>query len=249
MTLEVDQVVVKRGSTEIGPITFSVQKGEVLSICGKNGSGKTSSLYGITGMIRRQSGKVVIDGVPSENFRPREMARKMTLVQQEMPVPMSFTVKDVMEISAYSRGNDRNELMHALETCRISKLSGRDFATLSGGEKRMVSIAAAIYQDTDYIMLDEPTSFLDIDRIHLLSGIIDRMKSAGKSIVCVIHDINFASSVSDSMLLMKDGKMIACGRKGDIMTVENMERTYDAEFRSYSSPEGLRFYPVFRDDL
>lgn len=249
MTLDVDQVVVRRGITEIGPITFRVNKGEVLSICGKNGSGKTSSLYGITGMIRKQSGSVMIDGISSDTLRPREMARKITLVQQELPVPMSFTVKDVMEISAYSRGNDRNELMNALETCGISKLSGRDFATLSGGEKRMVSIAAAIYQDADYMLLDEPTSFLDIDRIHMLTKIIGRMKNVGKSIICVIHDVNFASSISDSMMLLKDGKTIAYGRKEDIMTVENMEKAYDAEFRSYSSPEGLRFYPVFPEDL
>ena len=192
MTLEVDQIVVRRGSMEIGPISFEVRNGEILSICGKNGSGKTSSLYGITGMVKKQGGRVIIDGISSEKMKPREMAKKMTLVQQEIPIPMSFTVRDIMEISAYSRIPDGTDLFNALDICGISELSGRDFATLSGGEKRMVNIAASIYQDSDYMLFDEPTSFLDIDRIHMLTRIIKTLKNAGKSLVCVIHDVNFS---------------------------------------------------------
>ncbi len=242
MTLEVQGLRFKRGKLEIGPVEISLDPGEIISICGKNGSGKTSSLYAMAGLDRIDSGKVIIDGANMEYMNPREISRKIAIVKQEIPTPMSFTVNDIMEISAFTRGNDRDAINQSLDLCGISHLINREFSTLSGGEKRMVMIAAGIYQDSSYIFLDEPSSFLDIDKISTLSSILVKLKKMGRGIIVVNHDINYARKISDKIMLMKNGKVIAYGNTDETITVENLERTYDAYFDKYDSPEGLRFY-------
>ncbi len=245
MTLEVNDFCMNRGGLKIGPLNFKLDEGRILSIIGKNGSGKTSSLLGIMGIIEKVSGNVNIDGIDASSMHARDVSRKLSLIQQELPVPMSLSVHDIMDIAAYSRDASEEEMNDALETCKISHMDKRDFATLSGGEKRMVSIASAIYQDSRYILMDEPASFLDIDKVHLLSTILKDLKKKGKGIICVMHDINLAASISDQMLLMKSGQVVDYGNTWDVMNVGNMGKIYDAKFRSYDSPEGVRFYPVF----
>ena len=135
------------------------------------------------------------------------------------------------------------------EGIRVEKFIDRDFSTLSGGEKRMVSIAGGIYQDADYIMMDEPTSFLDLDKISTLIKILNSLKEKRKGILLVMHDINLANRISDSILLFREGKVVAFGEKEDVLTIHNLEMAYNAKFAKYSSPEGIRFYPVEMEDF
>ncbi|MHB1439192.1 MAG: ABC transporter ATP-binding protein [Cuniculiplasma sp.] len=242
--LELDEIQFKRGNLQIGPLNLSVSTGEILSICGKNGSGKTSTLIAINGYIPLLSGKITVDGRDLKSMKPRDIARKISYVQQEIPEPMGFNVMDVMEISGFTRPGSREDVLETLALCGVEKFIDRDFATLSGGEKRMVSIAAGIYQNSEYIMMDEPTSFLDLDKINKLSGILKVLKSSGKGILLVMHDINLAYRISDSIVLMKEGKVLVGGTKENVMNIKNLEIVYDAKFGQYNSPEGTRFYPL-----
>ncbi|MGP6240010.1 ABC transporter ATP-binding protein [Cuniculiplasma sp. SKW4] len=242
MTIEAKSLEFKRGSLNIGPIDLKLSEGEILSICGKNGSGKTSTINVLSGLNKYEFGDINIDGISIRKMTQREISRKIAVVKQEIPVPMSFTVRDIMEISAFTRGDDEASMIEALSICAIPHLLDRDFLTLSGGEKRMVMIAAGIYQDSRYIFMDEPSSFLDIDKISSLTSILKNLKKMGKGIIVVIHDINYASKVSDKMVLMKEGKIMDYGETKQILTIENLEKTYNAKFQMYDSPEGKRFF-------
>ncbi len=243
MTVEAKGLVFKRGSLEIGPIDLILNDGEILTICGKNGSGKTSTINVLSGLSKYDSGDILIDGTSIRKMTQREISRKIAVVKQEIPVPMSFTVRDIMEISAFTRGDDESSMLEALSLCGIPHLIDRDFLTLSGGEKRMVMIAAGIYQDPRYIFMDEPSSFLDIDKISSLTGILRNLKKMGKGVIVVIHDINYATKVSDKIVLMRTGRIVDSGETDHVVTIENLERTYNARFQMYDSPEGKRFFP------
>ncbi len=247
--LELKDVKFRRGDNEIGPVDLKLSPGEILSICGKNGSGKTSTLIAINGYLPLVDGKMTVDGENVRKIKPAQAARKISYVQQEIPEPMGFTVRDVMEISGFTRGGGETEIREALRLCGVEKFIDRDFATLSGGEKRMVSIAGGIYQDSDYIMMDEPTSFLDLDKINAFIKILQILRSKGKGILLVMHDINLANRISDAILLFREGKVVCFGKREDVLTIENLQVAYEARFARYSSPEGIRFYPVEMDDL
>ncbi len=244
MALDIRNVGMERGSMKIGPISLTVNKGEIVTICGKNGSGKTSTLSALAGDLRITSGSVVIDGTDIKSMTIREKSRKIAYIQQEIPEPMSFTVRDIMEIAGYTREGGREEVLEALEYCDVGEFIDRDFASLSGGEKRMVYISSGIYQDADYVMLDEPTSYLDIDRIHSLIQVLTSIREKGRGILLVLHDINLAYRISNRILLIEGGKVVAYGEPDEVINEKILPLAYNVKFGSYDSPEGKRFYPL-----
>ncbi|WMT51997.1 MAG: ABC transporter ATP-binding protein [Ferroplasma sp.] len=248
--LELRNISFKRGNLNIGPINFSLHPGEILTICGKNGSGKTSTLLALNREIKPESGEIAINGRCLKRLKSLEISRYTGYVQQELPEPLGLNVRDIMEINGFTRKYDYHDLYNSMEMCGVETFIDRDYSTLSGGEKRMVMISAVIYQNPEYIMLDEPSSFLDIDKINLLIKILKDLRSEGKGILLVLHDINLAYNISDSIILMKDGKIISSGTRDAAVTIKNLEAAYDAKFDSYMSPEGIRFYPLeFRETV
>jgi len=245
--LELSDVEFMRGNFTVGPLSFSLNKGEIMSICGKNGSGKTSTLIAVNNYIKLEKGEINVDGKNIKNMKINQIATKIAYVQQEIPEPMGLTVRDIMEIAGYTRENKEDDIEKALELCEMGNSIDRDFATLSGGEKRMVAIASGIYQNSDYILMDEPTSFLDIDKIHLLENIINSLKQMRKGILLVLHDINIATRMSDTAILMAQGKIVSYGPTDSSITVDTLEKTYNTRFGKYNSPEGIRFYPLEYD--
>jgi ABC-type cobalamin/Fe3+-siderophores transport systems, ATPase components len=244
MPLEIKEIRMERGTTKIGPISLTLDRGEIVSICGKNGSGKTSTLAALAGDVRLVSGSVFIDGNDIKHMSIREKSRKIAYIQQEIPEPMSFTVGDIMEIAGYTREGGREAILEALEFCGVEKFIDRDFVSLSGGEKRMVYIASGLYQNADYVMLDEPTSYLDLDRIHSLITLLKGIADNQKGILLVAHDINLAYRISDRIMLMGEGKVIAYGKPDLVINEKILPLAYEVRFGSYDSPEGKRFYPL-----
>ncbi|MEM0140345.1 MAG: ABC transporter ATP-binding protein [Ferroplasma sp.] len=242
--LELKNVLLKRGNLAIGPLNLQINKGEIVTLCGKNGSGKTSTLLALNREIKPDSGEIIINGKNLKTLKVYESSRYMGYVQQELPEPMGLSVKDIMEINGFTREYNYGDLYSSMEMCGVEQFIGRDYATLSGGEKRMVMIAAAIYQNSEYLLLDEPSSFLDIDKVIILIKILKNLKKSGKGILLVLHDINLAYSISDSIVLMKDGKIVSSGARDIAINIKNLELAYDTKFKKYMSPEGLRFYPA-----
>ncbi|MGP6219938.1 ABC transporter ATP-binding protein [Caldiplasma sukawensis] len=244
MPLEIINYKIKRPSFEIGPINLKMEPGTVTVICGKNGSGKSSILSSVFGFPKRVSGDILINGESIFKMNSRLLSRKISLVQQEFPIPLDFTVNDILELSTYGGNNEKITKLEALEMCGVEDFLNRDFLTLSGGEKRMVMIAASIYQNSDYMFLDEPVSYLDPDKISLLFRIILKMKEKGKGILMVLQDVNQAWGIADNVILMKRGVVLYNGRKDEVLKEENLSTVYDGKFMSYDSPEGKRFFIV-----
>ncbi len=241
MTIEVDGLSYSKGDFHLSCGNLSIEEGKVTCIIGKNGSGKSTLLKLINGTLKPEMGSVTVDGIPVEKLKPRELSRKISFVQQEMPDPMGFTVREVLSVSGYSRDFDDGDMMSALMHFEAEQLINRKFADLSGGERRLVALSASIYQNAETIIMDEPTTFLDVDKQILVNEVIERIRESGKTILVVMHDLGTAYRISDNVVLMKGGLMIGHGDTESIMTPGNLKRTFDVEFDVFDTPSGKEF--------
>ncbi|MGC8608812.1 MAG: ABC transporter ATP-binding protein [Thermoplasmata archaeon] len=242
--ITVENVEFGRKTFRINGISFKIYDGKINGIGGLNGSGKTTILNIMYGFLKANDGAVYIDGKNLQAMKVKDVAKYISVVHQETPNPMNFTVYDVISLSGYSREKNGLTVDQSLELCKISELKTRQYSELSGGEKRMVLFAAALFQDSKYVMLDEPFTFLDVDKMMRVSEIIKRMRDMGKTIVIVLHDVNQLYNLCDNVILLKAGKKIAEGEPDKVMNSKILYEVYGVNFSDYDSVEGKRFYPV-----
>lgn len=241
MTIELRNVFLKKGAFTLSCNNLVFEKGKVTGIIGRNGSGKSTLLKIINGALKPEKGKVMIGGKDVAELSPIELSRRMSFVQQEIFDPFSFTVRDVLSVSAYSRGGNDEELVKALQECEIEHLVNRKFSELSGGERRLVTLSCAIYQDAEIMLLDEPTTFLDVDKELLIHKVIGRLKDMGKTVVVVMHNISAIHSIADNVVLMGSGTVIDYGDASTVMSQRNLMRTFGVEFDVYDTSGGKAF--------
>ncbi|BAB60598.1 ABC transport system ATP-binding protein [Thermoplasma volcanium GSS1] len=242
--IEVTGLEYIRRNFSLNGLNFTITEGSINGIGGLNGSGKTTLVKNLYGFLKPEGGTILIDGKSVESMPIKEIASKVSVVQQEQPIPMNFTVNDVVSLSGYSRKDASISVDECLSLCGILQLKNREFSTLSGGEKRIVMFAAALYQNTKYVLLDEPMTFLDIDKTVTVMSLIRQMKRMGKTIIVVSHDINFLYNFCDYVILMKSGGIAAQGKPQEIFTPDVLKQVFNVEFNRYESAEGTRFYPV-----
>jgi len=241
--IEAERVSIDRKTFRINGLSFSIVENAVNGIGGLNGSGKTTILKAMYGFLKPSEGAIYIDGKDVSTMSPKQIASLVSVVHQEQPVPMNFTVHDIVSLSGYSRRSPGPSVDECLEACGIAHLSQREFSTLSGGEKRIVMFAAAMYQNTKYILLDEPMTFLDIDKAVKVMSIIRRFREEGKTIVIVSHDINFLYNECDNVILMRSGEILYKGDPKKIIDESTLYQVFSVKFGKYESAEGVRFYP------
>ncbi len=244
MLLEIQHLNFRNGNFSLHDVSLSIPDGSILGIGGQNGSGKSTLLKLMYGFHKPNSGTIRLDSIPLQSLSTREISRKIAVVNQEISDPFNFTALDVVKLSGYSRTDDDITPENALETCGITHLSNRVFSELSGGEKRLVTIAAAIYQDARIILMDEPTAFLDVDKEYTVRKIIHNLREKGKTIVLVLHDINMLNSVCSHVVLLKDGGVIACGTTDEVLVLENLENAYSVKFRILEDAGPYKFAPA-----
>ena len=225
----------------LGPIDMDVEPGKIYVVMGKNGSGKSTTLKLIHGDIRPSEGTVLVDGVDASKIGFIQLAKKIAFVWQEIYNPLSFTVKDVMNVSGYSRDADEDDIFKALSVLGIERFIDRDFNLLSGGEKRLVTIAAALYQDSEIIIMDEPTNFLDIDNQILVYNLIRDLRNSGKTLILTLHDIDAIHNISDYVLILKDGMEVAKGPTRETINVQNLRKAFNVPFYTYDTVNGKSF--------
>ena len=241
MSVELKDVRFRLPDFSLGPLNFRIEPGTIITIMGKNGSGKSTTLKLIHGDIRPLSGNITVDGVSVWDMTFLKLARKFSFVWQEINDPLSFTVRDVMNVHGYSRSSDERSMHEALARFGMEDFIDRDFSMLSGGERRLITIASAIYQDSEVLIMDEPTNFLDIDNQILVYRIMRELRNAGKTLILSMHDIDAIHSISDSVMILKNGVQIASGPTEETLTVENLRRAFNVPFYTYETVNGRSF--------
>lgn len=221
----------------VDDISFTIPKGSITSFIGPNGAGKSTILSMVSKILTRDSGEVYIEGREVSNWTTEELSKKVAFLKQMNNINIRLTVEDLVGFGRfpYSQGRldaeDKQKIEEAIVYMELQDIRMKFLDELSGGQRQRAYIAMVIAQDTEYILLDEPLNNLDIrycvQIMKILRQLVDEM---GKTIVIVIHDINFASFYSDYILALKDGKEAYIGTVDEIMTSQKMSELYDVDF-------------------
>ncbi|UCF00086.1 MAG: ABC transporter ATP-binding protein [Planctomycetota bacterium] len=221
--------------TILKDLSFKVKPGTFLAIAGPNGAGKTTLLNLICGLLRPEKGSIKIDGNTAESYSVRELAKKLAIVRQEFVPVFAFTVTEVVSMArtpylgtfGFETLTDKKHVADALEMTDTAQFASRTLASLSGGERQRAFIARAIAQNTPILLLDEPTSFLDLKHQVGIYDLLKRMqREYGKTIVAVTHDINLTIQYADVTLLLGADDSYQHGKATDIFSSQQIEKTF-----------------------
>ncbi|WP_305065462.1 heme ABC transporter ATP-binding protein [Methanococcoides sp.] len=232
--LEIKDLTVSYGSRKIlEDINISAEKGEFLGILGPNGSGKTTLVKAITKVLKPESGEINLSGRSIKHMNGSELAKHVAVVSQVISINFEFAVKDIVMMgrTPYIKSNESPEdfdiVEESMEKTKTDFLKDRLVTQLSGGELQRVIIARALAQQTDILLLDEPTSHLDItNQIDILNLIKDESRK-GKLVVAVVHDLNLAAYYCDKIALIRDGKLMSLGTPAEVLTPETIGKVYN----------------------
>ncbi|SPN74391.1 iron ABC transporter ATP-binding protein [Brochothrix thermosphacta] len=215
-------------------ITLEIPQAQVTAFIGANGAGKSTLLGIMSRLITKEDGEVLIDNQDVTKWKSRALAQKLAILKQSNQVSARLTVEDLVAFGRfpYSKGRltleDQQKVTQALEYMEITDLKADYIDELSGGQQQRVYIAMIIAQDTEYVLLDEPLNNLDMKHAVQMMKILRRLvDDFGKTIVLVLHDINFASAYADYMVGLKDGRIVAQGSTAEMMTPEQLNIVYD----------------------
>lgn len=225
------------GSTPVlRDVSLTVAAGEIAAIIGPNGCGKSTLLRCISGLMPLQSGAILLDGKNSESYNSRERAQTLALLAQSFEGSGEIEVEEMVLLgrtpflSNYGTPTKRDKEIarRALQQTNTEKFCGRSLGELSGGEKQRVLLARALAQQPKILLLDEPTSNLDIRyQFEILDLVLRLAREEKIAVVLVLHQINLASAVADSIMLLSDsGTVCASGAPGAVMTQENLQSVY-----------------------
>ena len=233
--------------------SIAVPPDEVTALIGPNGSGKSTLLKGLADKISPDDGTVYLDGRSTDEFGSKEFARKVGLLSQENAVPTGISVEDLIERGRYPytgffdslSDEDRAAVDEAIELAGIEHLRERDADSLSGGQKQLVWIAMAIAQDTDVLLLDEPTTFLDPHHQLAVMQIVETLRDESRmTVVLVLHDIEQAARYADNVVALKDGTMYARGPPEEVITERLLADVFEIETAVTTSEHGLQITPL-----
>jgi len=235
--LAVSDVKVERGGRAIlRDVSLDVQTGEWLGVIGPNGSGKTTLLRVMSGAMRGQ-GSVDLRGRPIGEWSARERAQTLTFVQQSSPLAFDFTVRDLVLLgraphrgwlSSFSR-DDHEIVEQVLADVGLEGFADRSIQSMSGGEVQRAFLAQALAQDADVLLLDEPTTHLDIHYQFRLLDAVREQVNRGKTAIAVVHDLESAARYADRLLLLSEGRPVAIGSPSDVLTPKRIDDVFGME--------------------
>lgn len=224
-------------NTVVNNINFEIPKGKVTSFIGPNGAGKSTVMHLLSRLIERDGGNIYYADKDILDYSSNELAKKISILTQTNNTNTKITVKDLVAFGRfpYSKGilleKDLELIERSLESMKIKDIENRFITELSGGQRQRAFIAMVLCQDTDYILLDEPTNNLDIFHSSELMRLIkDMAQKYNKTVVLVLHEINLASFYSDYIVAFKDSEIALCGDVHEVITRENLKYIYDVDF-------------------
>jgi len=222
------------GKPVVENVSLNIPQRQITSFIGPNGAGKSTLLSIISRLLTKDSGTVKIDGKDVSAWNTGELARKISILKQSNHISMRLTVRDLVSFGRfpYSQGKLTKEdwvfIDEAIEYMDLTDLKDRFLDQLSGGQNQRAYIAMIIAQNTEVILLDEPLNNLDMKHSVQIMKVLRRLvEELGKTIVIVIHDINFASCYSDYIVALKDGKIVQEGPTAQIIDEPVLESIYD----------------------
>ncbi|MBY0217422.1 MULTISPECIES: iron ABC transporter ATP-binding protein [Paenibacillus] len=222
------------GVRVVDDVSLNIAKGKITSFIGPNGAGKSTLLSMITRLIGKDTGQVLIEGKEIEGWKSKELSKKISVLKQSNHINIRLTVEDLVAFGRfpYSQGRltpeDRQWVQEAIDYMDLGPYRKRYLDELSGGQRQRAYIAMVIAQNTEYILLDEPLNNLDMKHSVQIMKVLRKMvDELGKTIVIVIHDINFASCYSDYIVALKEGRVVQEGKTEDIIDTEVLQQVYD----------------------
>lgn len=220
--------------TVIEKVSLTIHPRKITSFIGPNGAGKSTLLSMVSRLIDADTGEVFLDNQDIKKMKSNEFAKKVAILKQSNFMNVRLTVEELVSFGRfpYSRGHltaeDKQYVEQALQYMNLADLRDSFIDELSGGQRQRAFIAMVIAQDTDYILLDEPLNNLDMKHsVQIMKTLRRLVDELGKTVVIVLHDINFASVYSDRIVALKDGKVIRDGETEDIINTETLNDIYE----------------------
>jgi len=239
MILRAEQVdfAYRPGRPVLKDVTVEVRAGKVTALFGPNGCGKSTLLRCLNASLRPQEGRIVVNGRDAIGLTPRQLARQVAVVPQDTPVDVPFTASQMVMLGRYAHWGlwgqespeDRRMVAESLARAGAGDLADRFFAELSGGERQRVIIARALAQQGQVLLLDEPTSHLDISHQLDLYRLVRSLAHEGQAVLMVCHDIFLAPMFVDTAILMSSGRIHSTGPVAEVLTRPNLALTYGVE--------------------
>ncbi|GGK88815.1 iron ABC transporter ATP-binding protein [Sphaerisporangium melleum] len=234
------------GRQVLSDVGLSVRDGEWLAVIGPNGAGKSTLLRVMMGLLEAR-GEVSVDGVPVRALKPRRRARLMAYAPQNPLLPPGLTVAEYALLGrtpyigylGRDGRRDREVTASVLERLHLSALAARPLGRLSGGERQRVVLARALVQQAPVLLLDEPTTALDLGHQQQVLELVDRLRLAdGLTIVTTVHDLSLAGQYADTVLLMAQGRQVASGPATEVLTEPLLTGTFGAHVRVAPGEDG-----------
>ncbi|MER7758110.1 ABC transporter ATP-binding protein [Streptomyces sp. NPDC097619] len=236
------------GRTVIDGLDVSVPSGVVTTIIGPNGCGKSTLLRTLSRLLKPSRGAVVLDGEDIARLRTRDVARKLGLLPQTPVAPEGLTVADLVTRGRHPHqswlrqwsSDDADVVRRALAMTGVEDLADRPVDSLSGGQRQRVWISMTLAQGTGLLLLDEPTTYLDLAHALDVLDLVDDLHEAGRTVVMVLHDLNLAIRYSDHLVVMRDGAILTQGHPREVITAEVLEEAFGLRAVVIEDPVGDR---------
>ncbi|KID29075.1 ABC transporter ATP-binding protein [Prauserella rugosa] len=216
-------------------LSLDVPDGGFTAVVGPNGCGKSTLLRAFVRLLRPDAGTVALDGRSVSSFPAKALARELAFLPQDPLAPEGIKVRQLVSRGRYPHQSllalwtkeDEQAVSEAMITAEVEDFAERPVAELSGGQRQRVWVAMVLAQRTPYLLLDEPTSFLDITHQYRLLALLSRLRDEGRTVIAVLHDINQACRFADHLVAMKDGRVVAEGAAADIVDAALIKDVFD----------------------
>ncbi|MDB9312290.1 ABC transporter ATP-binding protein [Spirulina sp. CS-785/01] len=235
-------------------VNLNIDRGEWLSLVGANGSGKSTLLRLLTRLLKPQNGVVCLSAKDIQTLSPTAVAQQLALLPQQQTLPSGLTVYQLVSLgrSPYQQWwqweldrEGEQWVDWALQWTEMREYRDRPVAALSGGERQRAFLALALARNPQVLLLDEPTTFLDLHyQLQLLDLLTRLNQERGLAIVTVLHDINLAARYSDRLALLRQGQLWAVGPLATVLTPDNLKAVFDVEVAIVETPVGKQIYPL-----
>jgi iron complex transport system ATP-binding protein len=241
----------------IHQLNLQLDRGEWLSLLGGNGSGKSTLLKLLSHLLKPKQGIVWLDGKAIHTEPPHIVAQKMALLPQQQTVPSGLTVEQLVSLGRTPHqpwyqweltALDRSQVDRAMSLTQVSDFADRSVESLSGGERQRAFLALALAQNPRVLLLDEPTTYLDLRyQLELLTLLKDLQQQQGLTIITVLHELNLAIRYSDRLAMLKDGSLIAVGTPEMVITSDIVKEVFGVSIAILDTPVGLQICPLDAD--